>query len=455
MTKETTTPEGRGIALPDRDPAPPAREHPTAVGRSNGFLREVLSGSLLTAGAFGCGSAGSGPPSPEPEAGVLPLPDHAVRLAFNESPFGPPPGVWPSMEEMLARPSAMDAHDPDFLPGINRYPDFLNVDLTNLIARYHDVSPAHVVPCCGISEVIYMCSQAFVEGDRHLLVPEVSYALPAWYARHKGCRVRTAPMDRSHGIDLDALLARVGPETGLVYLANPNNPTGSLVPLDRLASFVRGVHAASPDTVVLVDEAYMDYVREKPLPEAIGLVREFRLVVGRTFSKAFGMAGLRAGYLVGHEETVLTLNGFLSGYLGGLPGWRQFEGNVNRMAVAAVEGCLNEEGVAFLADLRERNVGLRERLFEGLAVRGFAPLPSHGNFLFVNTGSRGENLRRFLCTRRILVQAGASFGQTYVDWVRVSVGSVEEIDLLMEALKAFDPFQVYPEYRPVFFHGTT
>jgi histidinol-phosphate aminotransferase len=420
---------------------------------SSGFLREVLHGTLLTAAAFGCGCGRSEPPVFNPGGGPLVPPQDSIRLAFNESPFGPPPGAFLSMQNMLARPYAMHSDNPDLLPGINRYPGFLDTTLTTLIAERHQIAMKYVVPCCGISELIYMCSQAFLGEDRHLVTPQVSYTLPAHYALRKGSDVRTAPMGSDHGIDLAALLERVDSQTGLVYLANPNNPTGSLLSLDRLASFVRKVASVSPETVVLVDEAYMDYVRETPLPEAVELIYQYPVVVGRTFSKAFGMAGLRGGYLVGHEETVLTLNGFLSGYLGGLPGWRQFEGDVNRMAVAALEGCLNQEGYSFVAGVRDRTIELREHLFQGLEGFGYSPLPGHGNFLLVHGASPGENLRGYLCTRKILVQAGEPFDPAYRDWIRVSVGSREEIDIFLDALKGFDPSRAYPACIPVFHHG--
>jgi len=298
-----------------------------------------------------------------------------------------------------------------------------------------------------------MCSQAFLGPGRHLLVPETTYPLPASYAARKGCEVRTAPMDPAHGIDLAALLDRVRPDTGVVYLANPNNPTGSILAAHALADFVRDAHVRSPETVILVDEAYAEYVLPAPGPTAVDLVREYPVVVGRTFSKAFGLAGLRGGYLVGHEPTVLILNGFLSGYLGGLPGWRQFEGDINRLAVAALEASLTPAGASFVAEVRDRNAALREELFLGLAALGFGPLPGQGNFLFVNAHSPGENLRTYLCGRKILVQSGEPFGPAFRDWIRVSVGSADEIAAFLEALSGYDPSRTYPACAPVFHQG--
>jgi len=197
----------------------------------------------------------------------------------------------------------------------------------------------------------------------------------------------------------------------------------------------------------------MDYVLESPLPEALSLVRNHRVVVGRTLSKAFGLAGLRAGYAVGNEELVLELNGFLSGYLGGDPGWRMFEGNVNRLGAAAMVAALSDEGLAYLETVRTRNAAQRNRLAEGLRGLGYDSLPSHASFVLARTDSDGENLRGFLCSRKILVQDGGSFHPRYRDWVRISVGSREDLDTLFEALQVYDPSVSYPAGFPVFYHG--
>ena len=408
-------------------------------------LRYAAGSVLLASAAFGCsnGDGQDAPPAERPN----------VRLAFNESPFGPPPSAHDAMEEMLARPYAMVSPDPEFLPGINRYPGFLNALPTDWVAARHKISTRYVIVCCGISELLYMCSQAFLGPGKHLLMPELTYLLPEHYALEKGVEVRKAPMDGRHGIDLNALLEAIGPQTGLVYLANPNNPTGSLLLFDELENFVRQAVRKSGDTVILIDEAYMDYVLETPLPEAARLVKRFPILVGRTFSKAFGMAGLRAGYTIGNADLVIELNGFLSGYLGGDPGWRQFEGDVNRMAVAAMRAGLTDDGLAFVADVRTQNALLRDRLALGLQGVGYDPLPSHANFLLVRTGSDGENLRRYLCSRNILVQAGGSFHPDYQNWIRVSVGNHKEIDLFLEALNAYAPSTAYPPCAEVFYHG--
>jgi len=423
----------------ERDPSP---LFPTAAGAA-----------LISAASFGCGSKDSKSSSHQgPDDQGVPAEGY-VRLAFNESPFGPSQAAHAAMDEMLSRPYAIDSPDTHFLPGINRYPDFLNVELIDLFARRHGISSRFVFPTCGISEICYMCSQAFIGPQKRLLMPEVTFDLQAHYAEKMGCEVRRVPMTSQHAVDLDGLLNQVDTDTGLVYIANPNNPTGSLIPFEDLKAFVREVHRRSEDTVVFIDEAYMEYVQEDPLPEAVPLVRSFPVLVGRTLSKAFGLAGLRVGYVVGHEDLILLLNGFLGGYLGGDMGWRMFEGNVNRMATAASQGSLTSKGLAHIDSVREQNAALREHLAQELDRLGYMPLPSHTNFLLVSVGSDGENLRRHLCARKVLVQAGGSFHPDYRNWVRVSVGDQDEVDALLAALKGYDPSVTYPSCFPVYYHG--
>lgn len=410
----------------------------------------------LGAAAFGCGGGNSsaGPaPTPTPTTGPEDVPALGyTRLAFNESPFGPFPGIFKPMAEVLARPFSMDAPDPDFLPGINRYPDFLNMGPTEWAALYYGVGFLNVVPTCGISELLYMCSEAFTGPGLHLLTPELTYLLPAHYALKTGREVRTAPMLGDHGIDLDALLSRITSETGLVYLANPNNPTGSLLAHSDLQTFVKQAAKKSPSTVIFIDEAYIDYVPENLVPNGLVLL-DYQVVVGRTLSKAFGLAALRAGYGVANAEIIDTLNGVLGGYLGGPAGWRMSEGNVNRMAVAAMLSCLTADGRQFVNNVRDQNAALREKLFMGLESRGFSPIDSHANFLWVDVGSDGENCRRCLCSQNVMIQAGASFNPAYTNWVRISVGNDEQINALFHALERYDPAKTYPATFPVFYFG--
>lgn len=405
------------------------------------FLGRTQATLLVTAAAFGCGGgqrtggSTSGALFPE-ETGL----EGYVRLAFNESPYGPAPEAVAAIDEMLSRPYGIEAADTHFLPGINRYPDFLNTQLTETLARFLGLRAVQIIPCCGVSELLYMCSQAFLGTSRTLLMTEGTFPLLRHYAVQKGAEITFVPPAQGLLANLDAMLEAVDSRTGIVYLANPDNPTGTMHALSAVEGFVDAVSRKNPNAVIVIDEAYVDYATEDEPPlGATPLVWHYPVVVGRTFSKAYGLAGLRAGYAVCREDISGVLNGFLSGYLGGDPGWRMFEGNVNRIAAAAVIGSLSPGGQAFLRDVRGLNSRMRRFLVGELLAMGYEPLESCTNFLLVRTGTDGRLLRDWLCSKKILVQAGASFHPRYADAIRVSIGDQWELERMLEALRDFHP----------------
>jgi histidinol-phosphate aminotransferase len=434
---------------------------PAEIGRIDrrAFIREVGSlflrtaaAATITSSACGCGEG----PQPKPQKW---RPDEGIpaegyiRLAFNESPYGPPPAALATVDEMLSRPYAMASQDTHFLPGINRYPDFLNTDLTTAIAGLHGVSTFNVIPCCGISELLYMCSEAFLGKGRNLIITDGTFPLLQHYASSRGADIILIPPAEDHRVDLDGILDAVRSDTSLVYLANPDNPTGTVHSFSEIKSFVEAAVNKNSQVVVLLDEAYMDYVLLDPLPEAVSLVGQYPVIVGRTFSKAYGMAGLRGGYAVAHRDLVHVLNGDASGFFGGDCGWRMFECDVNRLATAAILGSLSPSGQNFVAQVRQQNAEMRQRLSAGLRSLGYTPLESHTNFLLVKVGIEGERTRTWLCNRKILIQAAGSFHPRYGDWIRVSVGDQSEVDTLLAALRGFDPSSQSPPCFAVFYMG--
>ncbi len=416
----------------------------TFVEQAASFLIRVPQALVLTAAAFGCGGITHKRQGHEPAQGETTR-DY-IRLAFNESPYGPPPEAIAAIEEMLSRPYAMDSADVQYLPGINRYPDFLNSELTETLARCHGLKSIHIIPCCGISELLYMCSQAFLGGSRTLVMTEGSFPLLRHYAAKKGAGIRLVPPTQHLQVDLDALLDAVDSDTGIVYLANPDNPTGTRHTVSEIKAFVEAVGKKNGRTVCVIDEAYVDYAALQGLAtEALSLVWDYPVVVGRTFSKAYGMAGLRAGYAATREDISGVLNGFLSGYLGGNPGWRMFEGNVNRLAVAAMLASLRPHSQAFISEVCQLTTHMRAFLWEQLLSMGYEPYESHTNFLFVRVRTRGTSVRDWLCTKGILIQAGESFHPRYKEFVRISIGDQRELECLLEALRGFEPGTSVPD----------
>ena len=451
------------LGATSHDTIPASDPKPSVSGRIDrrAFIRDIGSlflrtaaAATITAAAYGCGEDSQ--PKLPPQKGQ---PDQAIpaegyiRLAFNESPYGPPPAALAAVDEMLLRPYAMASAETHFLPGINRYPDFLNTDLTETIADLHGVTTFNVIPVCGISELLYMCSEAFLGNGRNLIITDGTFPLLRHYASNRGAEITLVPPTQDYHVDLDAILNAVRSDTSVVYLANPDNPTGTIHSFSDIKTFVEAVVSKNSEVVVLVDEAYMDYVLLDPLPEAVSLVRQYPVIVGRTFSKAYGMAGLRGGYAVAQQTLVNVLNGDSSGFFGGDPGWRMFECDVNRLATAAILGSLSPPGQDFVAHVRQQNAEMRQLLSAGLRSLGYAPLDSHTNFLLVNVGMDGERMRSWLCNRNILVQAGGSFHPRYADWIRVSVGDQSELDTLLTALRDFGPSAQPPPCFAVFYMG--
>ena len=435
-----------------RHPKGDRREFIQGIGSL--ILSGVAGTQVLASSAFGCGGhTETRPPLKEDLSFQGIPPEGYVRLAFNESPYGPPPTAFAAIDEMLDHPYAMESQDTHFLPGINRYPDVLNTQLTKIIARLHRVKTMNVIPCCGISELLYMCSQAFLDIGRDLVMPDATFPLLRNYAMNRGTAIILVPYTSDHHVDLSAMLDAVGPNTSLVYLANPDNPTGTVLSFSAIKDFIEAVVARNSKTIVVVDEAYMDYVNLDPLPEAIPLIRHYPVIVGRTFSKAYGMAGLRGGYAIVRKDLSLILNGFLSGYFGGEPGWRMFEGNVNRLAGAAIAAALSPTGQDFVRQVRELNAGVREALIAGLNSLGYTPLESHTSFVFALMNGDGEHLRNWLCDRKILVQSGGSFHSRYGDWIRISVGDQAEVETFLGILAGYDKTSPVSSCFNVFYKG--
>ncbi len=451
------------LGATSHDTIPASDPTPSGSGKIDrrAFIREV--GSLflrtaaaakITAAAYGCGDGSQPQPLPQKGQAEESIPAEGyVRLAFNESPYGPPPAALAAVDDMLSRPYAMASGATDFLPGINRYPDFLNTELTESIADHHGVTTFNVIPVCGISELLYMCSEAFLGNGRNLIITDGTFPLLRHYASNRGADVVLIPPAQDYHVDLDAILDAVRSDTSLVYIANPDNPTGTVHSFSEIKSFVEAAVNKNSEVIVLVDEAYMDYALLDPLPEAVSLVGQYPVIVGRTFSKAYGMAGLRGGYAVAHQALVNVLNGDSSGFFGGDPGWRMFECDVNRLVTAAMLGGLSPSGQDFVAHVRQQNAEMRQGLAAGLRSLGYTPLDSHTNFLLVNVGMDGERLRSWLCSRNILIQAGGSFHPRYADWIRVSVGDQSEVDTLLAALRNFDPASQLTPCFAVFYMG--
>jgi histidinol-phosphate aminotransferase len=328
--------------------------------------------------------------------------ERVIKLASNEGPFGP----FPAAQEAMARASAE----------LNRYPDGGAYRLHEALAARHGVRLEEVCVGAGADGCIDMLSQAILDSGDEIVCGWPSFPSYVIYARKQGAETRLVPLVE-HRYDLDALLAAVTPRTKLVYICHPNNPTGTMNTADELDAYFDRV----PEHVLtVVDQAYFEYIERPDYPDAIEryLRHGRRAVVLRTFSKIYGLAGLRVGYAVGPR----TVCGSLAKVR------RPFDVTTP----AQVAACASMDDPAEIARRRSVNTEGLARLEALLREHGLEPVPSVGNFLYVETGADAVELFERLLREGIIVRPLAGFGSPTA--IRISVGTPEELDVLAETL---------------------
>lgn len=327
---------------------------------------------------------------------------HAIKMASNENPLGPSPKA----VEAIIR----------FLPQANRYPDGSGYYLREKLATRLGISMDEIILGAGSTELIELVARTFATPADEVVSSEGSFVMYSVAAQEVGAKLLLAPL-RSHTYDLDAVAERLSERTRVVYLANPNNPTGTMFPADAFDRFLRRV---PDDVLVVLDEAYYEYVESPNYSRSLDYVRERRhLLVLRTFSKVYGLAGLRIGYGIGHPELIACLNRVRSPF------------NTTAVSqVAALAALDDAEHVA--KSLANNRAGLRA-LSEGLMTLGATFLSSVANFLLVFTEESAEEEYEALLRQGVIVRPLRKFG--YPRAFRVAVGKPEENEKFLEALK--------------------
>ncbi len=335
-----------------------------------------------------------------------------IELGSNENPYGPSPRALDA-----ARASLADAH---------RYPDPLGGDLGRALAARHGVAPTQILLGNGSHELLMQFAQVFAGPDADVVASRYGFAVYALGAQAAGARLRVAdahPRDHAsqpRGHDLDAIAACISDATRLVYLANPNNPTGTWFAGDAFAHFMQRV----PDNViVVVDEAYAEFA----LDDADGyrstlalLPRHRNLVVTRTFSKAHALAGLRVGYAVGDAGLIAVMQRVRESF------------NVNMPALAAALAALDDP--AHLAAGISANRAHRAALIDTLRSRGWIVTPSATNFVLVEFGERTAMIEASLLASGVVARPMAGYGLP--DCLRITIGTADDNARLLAALDA-------------------
>jgi histidinol-phosphate aminotransferase len=300
-----------------------------------------------------------------------------------------------------------------------RYPDPIEERLVAAIASMHEVAPEQVLLGCGSGEILQMADMAFLGPDKAIVAAEPTFEAVLDYARVTRARAVKIPQTADHRHDLAAMAAACDATTGLVYVCNPNNPTGTIVTRGELERFLERV----PKTArVLLDEAYFHFVTDEDYISGFEWPGLPNLVVVRTFSKIYGLAGLRLGYAVSTAENVAAMRE------------HSIWNNSNAAALQAALACL--EDWELVPRQRTRNVETRDWLCGELERDGRRYIRSHANFVMFEVGSDVAPLIEAFRRDGILV--GRKF-PSLGSWLRVSVGTREEMEAFLATLWRLAP----------------
>jgi histidinol-phosphate aminotransferase len=327
-----------------------------------------------------------------------------VVLSSNENPLGPGVTVMKAVRAAFGEGGRA--------PG--RYSGSAG-DLVDAIAHRLGVKPENIVLGCGSTQILRTATHLFTARDKPLVGTIPTYEECAGYAEMMGHPVRPVPLDAAFRIDLDRF-ADAARGAGLVFYCNPNNPTSTYVGARATRDFLAKVHRVSPDTTILVDEAYYDYVTDPDHDTHIPVaVEDPRVIVARTFSKAYGMAGLRMGYAVAHPDTIKQMKDWDGG---------SGTGSLNVLALHAGIAAVQQDASVIAAE-RARNAASRDFTMKWFAARGMKPTASQANFMFVDIGRPAKDFREACRAKGVLVARDfPPFEKTHC---RIAFGTMDEM----------------------------
>ena len=347
---------------------------------------------------------------------TLETPLHAVEpgmivISSNENPMGPGPKVLDAIRAAFGA----DGSRPGRYSGSAR-------DLIDVLAKKHEVKPENIILGCGSTQILRTVTHVFTAKDKPLVATIPTYEECAEYATLMGNKVVGVPLDGDFKPDLERF-ASAATGAGLVFYCNPSNPSSTFVGARATRDFLSKLNSQSPETTILVDEAYFEYVTDPDHETFIPLaVQNPRVIVARTFSKAYGMAGLRIGYAVGHAESIKKL-----------ASWDAASGTSSLNVLAMEAGfAAVEQDDTFIKAERARNAAVRDFTMKWFSDRGMKPADSQANFMFVNIGTPAAAFRSACAAKGVRVARDfPPFEKTHC---RIAFGTMEE---MQKAVKVF------------------
>lgn len=325
-----------------------------------------------------------------------------IKLASNENPYGPSP---------RARQAIIKASQE-----LHRYPDGNCHYLRQELCRRLKIHPQQLIFGNGSDEIIVLAVRAFVEEGDEVVIAQPSFLIYDIASRIAGAKVRGVPL-KDFAYDLKAMRAAVTQRTKIIFLGNPDNPSGQYFTRRQLTDFLKGLRK---DILIFIDEAYYEYVKAWDYVDSIKLMRRHKnVIVTRTFSKMYGLAGLRVGYGIADEEVIDCLNRIREPF------------NVNALAQTAALACLKDQ--AYYRQLAAKIRAQRRFLYDGLERLGLAYVKSHTNFILIEVTKDASEVANALLRKGVIVRNMRAWGLK--DFIRVTIGTEAENKIFLRQIK--------------------
>lgn len=324
-----------------------------------------------------------------------------IKLASNENPLGP---------SGLAKDAIKKA-----LSGINRYPDSSGFYLKKRLSRYLNISPAGIILGNGSDEIIDIIIKTFVEEDENIITADVTFLEYEIIAQVNNHRVIKVPL-KYFKYDLEAIEKRIDKKTKVIFIANPNNPTGTYVTRYELEDFMLGLPV---DVLLVLDEAYDAFIDVDDFPNSLAYTANHNVILMKTFSKAYGLAGLRIGYAIAQPELILYMERVRQPF------------NVNSLAQAAATAALDDK--KFLRKTRQVILEGKEYLYASLQRMGIAYVATVANFILIDVGRDGVSVFKDMLKYGVIVRDMKQYGLK--NFIRVTIGTKQENERFIKVLK--------------------
>ncbi|MCR4336309.1 MAG: histidinol-phosphate transaminase [Candidatus Omnitrophica bacterium] len=325
-----------------------------------------------------------------------------IKLASNESPYGPSPKVLQAMRQTIKQ--------------VNRYPDGGCFYLRDALAKHLGVEPNQLIFGNGSDEVIVTALRAFVQEGEEVVIAKPSFLIYEIASCVVGAQVKAIPL-KDFQYDLEGMKKAVSPKTKMIFIGNPDNPAGSYVSQKQLENFLNEI---SSQILVFVDEAYFEYVQAADYPDTITLLSKYpNLIIARTFSKMYGLAGLRVGFGIARSEVIDILNRLREPF------------NVNSIAQAAALACLKDQ--AYYRRIAKEIEEQRKFLYQSFEKMGLSFVKTVTNFLLIDVKTKSDEVSCRLLKKGVIVRDMAFWGLP--TFIRVTIGAPSENRKFLRVLK--------------------